>query len=144
MESYVESSLLGGERVIYTGKVSLWALSGYWMGALIALLLAIASPVFLLLVGVLLLAGVVLYLTTELAITDRRVIAKFGLIQRKTVEMYLSKVESLNIDQSILGRVLGYGTIKLTGAGGSVTPIPNISRPMQFRRCFMETADAHH
>ncbi len=71
--------------------------------------------------------------TTELAITDRRVIYKERLIARRTLEMNRSRVESVDVYQSILGRLLGYGTITLRGTGGSGEPMPNIDDPLTFR-----------
>jgi membrane protein YdbS with pleckstrin-like domain len=71
--------------------------------------------------------------TTELAITDRRVIYKSGLISRHTLEMNRSKVESVDVDQSLLGRMFGFGTIVLRGTGGSLEPMRMISDPLVFR-----------
>jgi len=71
--------------------------------------------------------------TTELAVTDRRVIFKTGIFQRHTVEMNLSKVETVGVNQSILGRLLGYGTVIVRGTGGSFEPIPFIGEPLIFR-----------
>ena len=55
---------------------------------------------------------------TEFAVTNRRVIYKRGFIWRVTAEMNMDKVETVDIDQSVLGRVLGYGAIRLVGTGG--------------------------
>jgi uncharacterized membrane protein YdbT with pleckstrin-like domain len=71
--------------------------------------------------------------TTELAVTDRRVIYKERLIARRTLEMNRSRIESVDVYQSILGRLLGYGTITLRGTGGSGEPMPNIEHPLTFR-----------
>jgi uncharacterized membrane protein YdbT with pleckstrin-like domain len=71
--------------------------------------------------------------TTELAVTDRRVIYKSGIIARHTLEMNRSKVESVDVDQSLLGRILGFGTIIVRGTGGSLEPIRMISDPLTFR-----------
>ena len=71
--------------------------------------------------------------TTELAVTDRRVIYKAGLLSRHTLEMNRSKVESIDVDQSLLGRILGFGTIIVRGTGGSLEPIRRISDPLSFR-----------
>lgn len=76
--------------------------------------------------------------TDEFAITNKRVIIKTGLISRKTFEMNHSKIESVNVDQSILGRILGYGTIRIVGSGGTKEVFPNISKPLQFRKKFQE------
>ena len=79
---------------------------------------------------------------TELAVTSKRVIAKFGFIRRNTIELNHSKVESFHVDQSILGRIFGFGTLHINGTGGGITPIPNISDPLGFRRKAMEAIDA--
>ena len=71
--------------------------------------------------------------TTELAVTDHRVIYKTGLLARHTIEMNRDKVESVDVDQTILGRILGYGTIIVRGTGGSLEPIRNIGDPLTFR-----------
>jgi uncharacterized membrane protein YdbT with pleckstrin-like domain len=71
--------------------------------------------------------------TTELAITDHRVIYKTGLLSRHTIEMNRDKVESVDVDQTILGRIFGYGTIIVRGTGGSLEPIRNIGDPLTFR-----------
>lgn len=74
----------------------------------------------------------------EFAITNRRLIIKTGLISRKTFEMNLSKIESVNIDQTILGRILGYGTIIIVGYGGTREIFPSIKNPLEFRKKFQE------
>jgi uncharacterized membrane protein YdbT with pleckstrin-like domain len=56
---------------------------------------------------------------TEFAVTNRRVISKRGFIWRETEEMNMDKVETVDIDQTILGRILGYGDIRITGTGGT-------------------------
>ena len=76
--------------------------------------------------------------TTELVITNRRIIAKFGLISRYTIEMNLPKVESISVSQSILGRMLNYGNLQIVGTGGTREPILYISQPLIFRRKFDE------
>ncbi len=76
--------------------------------------------------------------TDEFAITNKRVIIKTGLISRKTFEMNHSKIESVNVDQSIIGRILGYGTIRIVGSGGTKEVFPNIRKPLQFRKKFQE------
>jgi uncharacterized membrane protein YdbT with pleckstrin-like domain len=71
--------------------------------------------------------------TTELVVTDRRVIYKSGLFARHTREMNRSKVESIDVHQPILGRIFGYGTIDVRGTGGSLEPFSFISDPLTFR-----------
>jgi uncharacterized membrane protein YdbT with pleckstrin-like domain len=72
-------------------------------------------------------------MTTELAVTDRRVIYKSGVLARHTLEMNRSKVESVDVNQSVLGRMLNFGTIVVRGTGGSLEPIRMISDPLTFR-----------
>ncbi|MCW2120033.1 PH domain-containing protein [Flavobacterium sp. 7A] len=76
--------------------------------------------------------------TDEFAITNRRVIIKTGLISRYSFEMNLSKIESINVDQGILGRILGYGSIRIVGSGGTKEIFPNILNPLEFRKKFQE------
>jgi uncharacterized membrane protein YdbT with pleckstrin-like domain len=71
--------------------------------------------------------------TTEFAITDHRVIYKTGLLARHTLEMNRSKVESVDVNQTIPGRFLGYGTVIVRGTGGSLEPIRNVADPLTFR-----------
>jgi uncharacterized membrane protein YdbT with pleckstrin-like domain len=79
--------------------------------------------------------------TDEFAVTNKRVIIKTGLISRKTFEMNHSKIETVNVDQSILGRILGYGTIRIVGSGGSKEEFPNIQKPLEFRKKFQEMSN---
>ena len=81
------------------------------------------------------------YKTTELAITTKRVVAKFGFISRSTVEININKVESIQVDQEILGRMFNFGTLLIGGAGNPQAPITGISSPMEFRKAFMEAQD---
>ncbi|MCO5231395.1 MAG: PH domain-containing protein [Chitinophagales bacterium] len=76
--------------------------------------------------------------TDEFVITNRRIVIKTGLISRNTFEMNLSKIESVNVDQSVLGRILGYGSISIIGTGGSRETFPNINNPIEFRKRFQE------
>ena len=120
MGSYVNSSLLDGESVVYETGL-------HWI-------------VFVSLRGVftLFIAPLIDRWTSEFAITNKRIIIKVGLISRHTVEMNLTKIESVDIDQSIMGRILGYGTITVIGTGGTREAFLNIAHPMEFRRQFQQ------
>lgn len=134
MASYIDGALIKDEKVIYTGRVSLWSLA-----PLIALgLLTIG---FFGLGLIFWIMAFIRYKTTELAFTNKRVIAKSGFISRKTVELNIGKVESIQVDQGVLGRIFNYGTLAISGAGNPQVPIPGISDPMSFRRAFMESQD---
>ena len=71
--------------------------------------------------------------TTELVVTDRRVILKRGIFSRQTIEMNRTKVESVDVDQTVMGRIMGYGTVIVRGTGGGLEPIRNIAHPLAFR-----------
>lgn len=136
MSNYVEGSLTKGEQVVHQGKVSLWSLAP----------LILLGFIFLALYGLGLLfwiAAAIRYLTTELAITNKRVIAKFGLISRSTIEINLQKIESIQVNQGILGRIFNFGSIVVSGAGNPQAPIPGISSPLEFRRAFVDTQESN-
>ena len=73
-------------------------------------------------------------ITTELAVTNRKLIGKWGLISRRTIEQRLDKVDSIEVEQTILGRILGYGTVEVRGSGVTMTPLRMIAGPLTFRR----------
>lgn len=75
---------------------------------------------------------------SEFVITNRRIIIKTGFIARSTFEMNLSKIESVNVDQSVMGRLLNYGSITIIGTGGTRETFRNISKPLSFRKAFQE------
>lgn len=84
-----------------------------------------------------LLAAFIKQISTELVITNRRVIAKYGFISCTSFELLISKVEGANIDQTVLGRLLGFGTILVKGTGGGISPIDHISAPFRFHSALM-------
>ena len=71
---------------------------------------------------------------TELGVTNKRVISKTGIISRKSEEMKLASIETVEIDQGILGRILGYGNIKVSGRGASDVLLRNVNDPMGVKR----------
>ena len=75
---------------------------------------------------------------SEFAITNKRIIIKVGLISRHTLEMNLSKVESVIVDQGIWGRIIGYGSITVIGTGGTNEPFTHIANSMEFRKQFQQ------
>ena len=131
--SYIDDSLIAGEVVVHRARVSWWSQSGHVILGI--LLLVVVIGLFFLIYAW------VKVRSTEIAITNRRVIAKFGFVTRHTVEINLEKVEALRVDQGFWGRMLNYGTIHITGAGTSVAPMPDIADPLVFRRKFMEATN---
>lgn len=71
--------------------------------------------------------------TTEIAVTNRRIIYKRGFVSRKTIEMNMDKVESVDVDQTIIGRMLNFGTITIRGTGAGIEPLRRISMPLDLR-----------
>ena len=132
MGSYVQNNLVKGETVQYEAQTSVWSL-----------LPLIFFGLLLFPLGIILLAmAAIRYFSTELVITNKRVIAKFGLIQRKTIELNIPKVESVMVDQGVLGRLCNYGSIVVSGAGNPQAKIPGISKPIDFRNKFFEIQEA--
>jgi len=144
MMRYIDHILQPGETVAYTTTlhwVVYWPAIGLWLLAFVALTVGgAAGPIALLAALVCALVGLGLALgawfrrwTTEIDVTDRRIVYKRGFIRRHTVEMNMDKVESVDVDQSILGRILNYGDITIRGTGVGIEPLHNIDAPLQFR-----------
>jgi len=76
-------------------------------------------------------------ITTEIVVTDRRVIHKVGLISRHTEEMNVSKVETVDVDQGLAGRIFGYGTVLIRGTGGGWEPLRRVASPLAVRNAIM-------
>jgi uncharacterized membrane protein YdbT with pleckstrin-like domain len=136
MASYIDNNLMSGETVLYRSHISRWSLAPLILGGIVLLPAVGIGLIFLVWAWV-------SYKTTEFAVTDKRIIAKTGLISRNTVEMFLDKVESLNVEQSIPGRILNYGTVTIRGTGATSEPIKSISAPLVLRKHFMEAADQY-
>ncbi len=131
MGSYVEDVLVPGEHVLHLGRTSLWTVAH-----LIALG-AILLPAF----GIGLLIWLLVYIkirSTELAVTSRRLIVKHGFITRRTVEINLGKIESLEVHQGLMGRLLNFGTLVVSGSGMTQAPITGLADPLTFRRMFVD------
>ena len=125
--SYVESVLAEGEQVKFRGRISAWSLFWYWLAGLVLLPVA----------GIGLIVWIVAWIklrATELAVTNKRVIAKFGFISRQTIEINVARIESVQVEQTVMGRMLGYGTIVLSGAGTPQATLRHIADPLAFRK----------
>lgn len=131
MASYIETNLIKGEVIKYEGKTSVWSLLPKILLGLILLPLYGIGLIFLI-------SAAITYYTTELAVTNKRVVAKFGLIRRNTIEMNIPKIESLRVEQGVLGRIFKFGSILISGAGNPQAPIPGISDPLRFKNRYFE------
>jgi uncharacterized membrane protein YdbT with pleckstrin-like domain len=146
--SYVQRVLQPGETVRHVSRLH-WIVSlpGFLLVLLGVLLFAfrdkggadlvpVTTALAAVLVGVGLLALLVSWFrrsTTEVAVTDRRIIYKRGFIRRHTIEIHMDKVESVDVDQSVAGRIFGYGTIVVHGTGSSIEPLRQIESPIALR-----------
>jgi uncharacterized membrane protein YdbT with pleckstrin-like domain len=122
MGKYINNNLIKDEYLIYETKYH-WIL---YFNHLISSLITL---------------GVYPYLVSrfsEFGITNKRLIIKTGILSRRTLELNLSKIESVNVNQSLLGRMLGYGSIGVIGTGGTKEYFVSIKNPLEFRRKFQE------
>ena len=144
---YIEQNLMPGEEVTYRATLHWIIYAGPVLLGLLGLILLVSSAgnrgspgltglgvLLLLVAGLLFLSRWITARTSEFAVTNKRVIIKVGLIRRHTLELLLAKVESIGVDQGIMGRILGYGSIVVIGTGGTKEPFKNITQPLEFRK----------
>ena len=137
--SYIEDNLNPGEKILFSAKVHtavllpsfllfifsfaflVWGLgtaSKHLIDTeVLVALIFFTTAIMFLLAALEALTAFLRFFTTEFAITNRKVVAKTGLIQRHTLEILLSKVESISVRQDILGRILNYGNMTVVGTG---------------------------
>jgi len=145
--TYVEQTLVPGEVIQLECRISLRQYLPRFAVAALAIIFAViilpGSPLPRPdLIGVVVAAWVlstvgsalVAYRFTEIAITNRRVVAKVGVISRQTIEIELPKIEAVRVEQGILGRILGYGSLVISGTGGSREVLPAVDDPIQKRK----------
>ena len=152
--SYIEKNLIPGEEIVYkTGLHWIVLMGPLFLAALFfgagSYLLTRAATTsgagsvnaplvfgFALLVaaGVCVMFGLVSRSATEMSVTNRRVVIKKGVGARVTYEMLLAQVESIGVEESVWGRLLGYGTVVIRGTGGTPEPFQQIGHPLEFRR----------
>lgn len=145
--SYVDRNLMAGEHIVYRTRLH-WIL---FLGPLIATLFLVIGgiavlprpdyrPEGLILVGLGLLAGILLmsrfitYRASEFAVSNKRVIIKVGVFRQHSTEILLTKIEAIGVDQPLLGRLFGFGTITVGGTGGTEEVFEQINAPLTFRR----------
>jgi uncharacterized membrane protein YdbT with pleckstrin-like domain len=141
--AYVQARLLPGESVIYRpylaplSMVAFPALFGI-LAVVTLFLMPLLSLMFLVVTAIAVAIQRLRYVNTEFSLTDRRILAKVGWLSRRSSEVLLSKVESINVVQGIDGRIFGYGSIAVTGTGGSHEVIDSIDKPFEFYRHLQE------
>jgi uncharacterized membrane protein YdbT with pleckstrin-like domain len=140
--SYIQNNLLPNEQITYRAYLHRIIYLLPVCVFIIALVVAITGGHVGWIAGAILgLIGLMLFIppwirsmSSEFAITNKRVLIKVGLIRRHSLELLLQKVEGIGVDQGILGRILGYGTITVSGVGGTKEAFRMISNPLEFRR----------
>jgi uncharacterized membrane protein YdbT with pleckstrin-like domain len=137
---YVDSNLLPNEHVTYRARLHRIIYLPPVCVLIVAIAVAVASGSgiaggILGSIGLLMMVPPwIRSISSEFAVTDKRVLVKVGLIRRHSLELLLQKVEGIGVDQGLLGRILGYGTITVSGTGGTREAFPMIAAPLEFRR----------
>ena len=141
---YIDKHLAPGEQVVFRTRLhpvifaGTAAFAAFVLRAVALIVsrneLAPRTVALLWLAGVLVGPGSLLPLyvrwqTSEFAVTDRRVLVKVGLLSVHTLELMLPKVEAIGVDQPIAGRILGYGTLRIVGTGGTVEEFARVASP---------------
>ena len=161
MSRYISRVLVPNETVLYETElhwviyrhgvllILLGALVGHFADQLVSHLLgpvigqASARPITYLAMAIIafgafhLILAYVRQISTELIITNRRVIAKYGCIATTSFEVMIGRVEGANIDQTVWGRFLDFGTVMVHGTGGGISPIDHIAHPYSFHTALM-------
>jgi uncharacterized membrane protein YdbT with pleckstrin-like domain len=155
--SYVEKHLIPGETIQYQTKLHWIVMLGHLVIAAVFELLAItllvasfsrpagakAMPsrgivllgalLFFVIGAIFFIVGLLKRNVTEMAVTNKRVIVKSGLADRRTTEILLSRIESVVVDEPAIGRILGYGTVIVRGTGGTPEIFEKIQNPLKLR-----------
>lgn len=152
---YIDKTLVPGERVIYETRLHWIVMLGHLLlglvlvglGAFMAIW-AYSHPAMTVqnrnifygvaagagLLGIIfLILGAVRRNATEIGVTNRRVVIKTGLSSRRTIEMLLNKIETMEVNETGVGRMLGYGSIQIVGTGGTYERFHTISHPVELR-----------
>ena len=149
--SYIHKSLLDGEEIIYLTRrhkiIFTWPVIWLLVSAVlfgvkwifvfrpeVDFALMIFSGIFLAVALIHALVIWINYLCAEFGITNQRVIVKEGFLKRKTIEVFLKSVESVQVDQSLWGRILNFGTVIVSGTGGVTDPLNMIRNPLDFKK----------
>jgi uncharacterized membrane protein YdbT with pleckstrin-like domain len=159
---YLENSLLKHEKIVFHGKPHwiifsaslIWFLITFMLMAFIpknsfttsAIILDLSLVQIITLVTFLVafligLSAYAAYLSTDFIITSKRVLMKTGFLRRTIIETLLSRVESIIIQQSILGRLCNFGSVAIAGANGARNPLLHVPQPLKFRHIIEEQID---
>jgi uncharacterized membrane protein YdbT with pleckstrin-like domain len=153
--SYVEKHLIEGETIVYATRLHwivlvvpillglLFGLAGVGMLVLSGQTTAdqtvahesmtVIGAIFFVVALIFIARGILVRNATEMTVTNKRVFVKVGLAARRTVELLLSRVESIGVEESVMGRMFGYGTVIVHGTGGTPEVFNLIAHPLEFR-----------
>jgi hypothetical protein len=155
--SYIRQSLGDGETIITRAHFHPLYFAAAWLALLfpLALLLAALAQAqeqpdpYSVAAGLLFVLGLIVFFkmmirqwSTEIGVTSHRFVEKYGLLSMRTNEIALPNIEGVRVHQSILGRLFGYGTVKIEGTGVDSVTTPAIADPVGFVRA-IQTAKEH-
>jgi uncharacterized membrane protein YdbT with pleckstrin-like domain len=149
--SYIDSNLLEGERVVYRTRLH-WLL---FMGPVFFVVVILCPIAWFLSTGtwssyigiplglgaLILVATFIKWLSSDFAVTNKRVMMKVGVFHTRSIELLLGKIEAIAVEQSLIGRIFGYGDIVITGSGGTKEAFSHIRSPLEFRRAVQSVTD---
>jgi len=157
--SYIDSNLLDGEHIVFRTRLH-WLL---FMGPVLFIVIVLLPVAWFLGSGTWFLAsgtwssyawvpiglGALILVATfikrqssDFAVTNKRVMMKVGVFTTRSTELLLSKIEAIAVEQTLVGRIFGYGDIVITGSGGTKESFSQIQSPLEFRRAVQSVTDA--
>jgi uncharacterized membrane protein YdbT with pleckstrin-like domain len=150
--SYIDANLLPDERVVYRTRLH-WLL---FLPAVLVTLLVLLPIAWLLdrgsssgyawiplaIAALLLLAAFIKRQSSDFAVTNKRVMTKVGVMDTRSIELLLGKIEAIAVEQSLMGRLFGYGDIVITGSGGTKEAFTRIQSPLAFRNAVQSVTAA--
>ena len=155
--SYIQQSLGDGETIIARARFHWLYLTAAWLAVILPGVLLLAAlgqaqtqpDPYSVAAGLLFAMGLIVFLrmmirkwSTEIGVTSHRFVEKYGLLSMKTNEIALPNIEGVRVSQSILGKLFGYGTVKIEGTGVDSVTTPSIADPVGFVRA-IQTAKEH-
>jgi uncharacterized membrane protein YdbT with pleckstrin-like domain len=140
--SYATRSLAANEHVLYDGGISfLWLMwrtlvSAFWTLVWLVVFAPVALLVLLVWIG-----HVIRWWTTEYAITNRRVLYKEGLIRRNTRELFHNRIESADVEQTVIARLFGFGNVLFRGQGNATLAFVYVQAPLLVKKTMLKSVD---
>jgi uncharacterized membrane protein YdbT with pleckstrin-like domain len=162
---YIENNLNPGERILYATRLHwivlfrsifvdaifsgtgiallVWAFGGKHTERGEAQMIEMVGVALILFGNVIMAIACIRRNATEMAVTNKRIIIKIGFLTKRTIELFLSRVESVEVEQTLVGRMMGYGSITVRGTGGTHEPFSHVANPLEFRRQVQHQIEEH-